>query len=344
MLAYVVLAVLWFSIIAYATLGGADFGGGVWNFFANGANAKQQRDLINNAIQPVWEANNVWIIYLVVGLLVTFPVVLSTLAVALFVPFSLALIGIVLRGASFAFRAHFARAVPVRAVWSRAFGIASTITPFVFGACAAGVASGNLHLRQGVVQATTWSVWLTPFTITIGALAVALCATIAACFLTVEAQTGHNQPMMAAFRRRGLLAGAIMAGLGLLAFLQVPFAAPLLWQGMVARGWPLAALTTLAGVGCAAMLWLRHYQSARALIVGTTALLLAAWGVAQMPYIIPPDITVLSAASPSTTLWQFLLSVSIGMALLLPSLWFLFHTFKGPGPMPAQHLPELKDA
>lgn len=344
MLAYVVLTVLWLSIIAYATLGGADFGGGVWNFFASGADAKQQRDLIADAIRPVWEANNVWIIYLVVGLLVTFPVVLSTLAVALFVPFGLALIGIVLRGASFAFRTHFAHAVPVRAVWGRAFGLASTITPLVFGACAAGVASGNIHFRQGRVQATTWSVWLTPFTLTVGALAVALCATIAACYLTVEAQTAHNEPMMAAFRRRGLLAGAIMAALGVLAFLQVPFEAPLLWQGMLARGWPLAALTTLAGVGCAAMLWLRHFQTARVLIVGTTALLLAAWGVAQMPYIIPPDITVQAAASPSTTLWQFLLSVGIGMALLLPSLWFLFHTFKGTSPTPARHLPELKDA
>ncbi len=343
MLAYVVLAVLWASIIAYAVLGGADFGGGVWNFFAIGSNARQQRALIDNAIQPVWEANNVWIIYLVVGLLVTFPVVLSTLAVALFVPFSLALIGIVLRGASFAFRAHFARAVPVRAIWIRSFGIASTITPFVFGACAAGVASGNIHFTKGVVNATTWSVWLTPFTITVGLLAVALCATIAACYLTVEAQLAHKQPMMEAFRRRALLAGAIMAAFGLLAFLQIPMAAPLLWHGIITQGWPIMVLTTLVGLGCAAMLWLRHYQAARMMVVATTVLLLAAWGVAQMPYIIPPDITVVSAASPATTLWQFLLSAGVGMALLLPSLWFLFHTFKSFSPTPVQHLPELRD-
>src|SRR5229473_3050600 len=121
-LAYIVLAVLWLSLIAYAVLGGADFGGGIWDFLAIGPQAEKQRRLVGQALGPVWEANHVWLIFLLVGLFTAFPTAFSVLSTALFLPFTLALIGIVLRGSAFTFRAHAAEAggtVGSRKMWGR---------------------------------------------------------------------------------------------------------------------------------------------------------------------------------------------------------------------------------
>jgi cytochrome d ubiquinol oxidase subunit II len=214
--AYAVSVLLWLSMIAYATLGGADFGGGIWNVLFLGRHQEDARKLIRGAIGPVWEANNVWLIYIVVGLYVSFPVVASALADALFIPLTLALVGFVLRGASFAFRTGFSGVLQVRYIWGSAFGVASMITPFLLGACAAAVASGGLPVHNGQGPVLLWSAWLTPFAITIGIIALAVCATIAAVFLTVEAQRINNQELMNAFRLRAFIAGGVTALLGLL--------------------------------------------------------------------------------------------------------------------------------
>src|SRR5690242_13854090 len=152
-LAYVVLAVLWLSLIAYAVLGGADFGAGVWDLFAFGYSVKRKRELINAALGPVWEANHVWLIFLIVGLFTAFPLVFSSLSVVLFVPFTLALIGIVLRGAAFVFRTHgLGSKNPITFIWSRVFSFSSIITPFLLGASAATVASGHIRIQGANVQ------------------------------------------------------------------------------------------------------------------------------------------------------------------------------------------------
>lgn len=189
---YAVAVMLWLSMIAFAVLGGADFGGGIWNILFLGRKSHEARDLIRGAVGPVWEANNVWLIYIVVGLYTAFPIVAATMANALFIPLTLALIGIVLRGASFAFRTHFGQVISVRAFWGYAFGIASLITPFLLGTCAAAVASSQLPVRNGQGPVALWHAWLTPFAITIGIIALAVSATIAAVFLTVEAQSINN--------------------------------------------------------------------------------------------------------------------------------------------------------
>ncbi|HKV00494.1 MAG TPA: cytochrome d ubiquinol oxidase subunit II, partial [Ktedonobacteraceae bacterium] len=128
-IAYACAVLIWLSLITYAALGGADFGGGIWDLFSLGPEQDQKRQLIVSALGPVWEANNVWLIYLVVGLYTAFPLVAATLAIALFIPVSLALIGVVLRGASFVFRTHFVHSMTMQEIWGRAFGIASAITP-----------------------------------------------------------------------------------------------------------------------------------------------------------------------------------------------------------------------
>jgi cytochrome d ubiquinol oxidase subunit II len=336
-LAEITLAVLWLAVIAYAVLGGADFGGGIWDLFAAGPLAKRQRQLIDGAIGPVWEANHVWLIFLIVGLFTAFPLAFSVLSIALFVPFTLALVGIVLRGAAFVFHLHAPSATRIRAIWGRVFSTASTITPFLLGASAAAIASGQIQARAGHVQTVTWTLWTTPFALTVGALAVALCAVLAAIYLTVEAQAAGDRELVAAFRWRAVIAGAVTAILGALGLVQAPFQAPLLWNGMLGQARPAIIVTMLVGLGAAASLFLGRYRLARGLIVLETVCLLGSWALAQLPYLIPPDVTVTRAASPDATLIALLVSTAIGMVFLIPSLWFLFRTFKSSRPVMRPH-------
>lgn len=329
-LTYAILIILWLSLIAYAVLGGADFGGGIWDFFAFGKEAERQRSLIGQALGPVWEANHVWLIFLIVGLFTAFPLAFSILSTALFVPFTLAVIGIVLRGAAFIFRAN-SEAVTSR-VWGRVFSTASTITPFFFGTAAAAVASGQVHVQGGRVQTDLLAGWTTPFALTIGALALSLCAVLAAVNLIIEAQHNNDAELVEAFRRRAMIAGAITLVLDAVAFILSPFQAPLLWHGLLDHALPLAIATALIGLGAAASLFLRRYRLARVLAFTTTALIFASWGLSQFPYLVPAAVTINTAASPPSTLLALLISTSIGMALLLPSLWFLFHVFRGKHP------------
>ena len=331
-LTYTILIILWLSLIAYAVLGGADFGGGIWDFFAFGPQAERQRRLIGQALGPVWEANHVWLIFLIVGLFTAFPFAFSVLSTALIVPFTLALLGIVLRGAAFIFRAQADEAVTFGKIWGRVFSTASTITPFVFGTAAAAVASGQVRVQGGGVQTDLLTGWTTPFALTIGALALSLCAVLAALNLIIEAQNSNDTELVEAFRRRAIIAGAFTLVLDVVAFTLSPFEAPLLWHGMLAHALPLVIVTGLIGLGTAASLLLRRYRLARVLAIIVTAFIFASWGVSQFPYLIPVNVTINNAASPPATLLALLIGTITGMALLLPSLWLLFHVFRGKNP------------
>jgi cytochrome bd ubiquinol oxidase subunit II len=326
--AYAVAVLLWLSMIAYAVLGGADFGGGIWNVLYFGPHAKEARNLIKGALGPVWEANNVWLIFVVVGLYTGFPIVAATLANALFIPLTLALIGFVLRSASFAFRTSVTSIVSVKAAWGTAFGVASLITPFLLGTCAGAVASGQIPAYNGQQPVGSWHSWLSPFAIIIGIIALAICATIAAVFLTVEAQRINKQELMKAFRLCAFTAGGVTALLGLVALFLAPSEARPLWQGMLNHGLWAVAITMLIGLATAIALFFRRYSMARVLIVMETVAFLGTWGIAQLPYILPPRLTIPSAASPARTMTEFFYSALIGALVMLPSLWFLFHVFK----------------
>ena len=328
-LTYTILIILWLSLIVYAILGGADFGGGIWDFFAFGPQAERQRRLIGQALGPVWEANHVWLIFLIVGLFTAFPLAFSVLSTALFVPFTLAVIGIVMRGAAFMFRGQADDAAASRRIWGRVFSTASTITPFFFGAAAAAVASGQVHVQGDVVQTDLLGGWTTPFALTIGALALSLCAVLAAVNLIVEAQNGNEPELVEAFRRRAIIAGAITLALDVVAFILSPFQAPLLWHGALDHALPLIIATALIGLGAAISLLLRRYRLARMLAFTVTAFIFASWGLSQFPYLVPVSMTISNAASPPSTQLSLLIGTLIGMALLLPSLWFLFHVFRG---------------
>lgn len=331
-LAYLSAALAWLAIIAYAVLGGADFGGGVWDLLATGPNREKQRQAIAVGLGPVWEANNVWIVFVIVVTWTAFPYVYSTVSTALFVPIALAVVGIVLRGAAFGFRAHIPASVGVGKLWGRIFSVASVFTPFLLGTVAGALSSGHIHFHNFQVSANFWTTWTTPFALACGAFALGLCTVLAATYLTVEAQTANDAPLVEVFRNRAIISGAITAALGLVAAILAFFEAPILWAGLIGKALPLSLAAILIGLATAGALFLRRYRAARILVAGEVVCILAAWAVGLAPYLVVPDLTIDNAASPPITQALLLTTSAIGLALILPSLWFLLSVFKGQNP------------
>ncbi|HEY0756693.1 MAG TPA: cytochrome d ubiquinol oxidase subunit II [Ktedonobacteraceae bacterium] len=328
-IALIALCILWLALITYAVLGGADFGAGIWDLFATGSQRQRHRQLINQAIGPVWEANHVWLIFLIVGLFSVFPAAFTLLTVELFFPLTIALIGIVLRGAAFIFRTYDLDASSRSAdIWSRVFSTTSLITPFFLGASAAAVASGQLSAPNGVAQTNLGSAWLSPFALTIGLMAITLCASLAATYLTQEASMKDELDLANIYRGRALLLGGLTAALGALGLLLSPIYAPLLWTGIFARALPVVIATMLIGLATAALLFWRRYNLARLLIILETAFLLSSWGLSQYPYLIPPHTTIDNSANEPGVILALVIAIVIGMVLILPSLYFLFTVFK----------------
>jgi cytochrome d ubiquinol oxidase subunit II len=317
-----------FATLAYALLGGADFGGGVWDLFAYGSRREQQRAAIANAMGPVWEANHVWLIFLIVILFTAFPPVYSTLSTALFVPFHLVLLGIVLRGAAFVFRAYGYRAgadiTATERGWGVVFGISSTITPFLLGACMGAVASGAIRVIDGRVE-TTGVAWLTPLSLLTGTIALALCAYLAAVYLTIETR-GELQND---FAGRAILAGTVTVALSVLALPILRADAPHMWRGLLTpHAWPILGVGAVAALLAGWSLLRRRFRLARAAAIIQIAMLLGGWLAAQYPYIVFPDLDLKNAAAPPASLRFFLIALPIGFALLGPSLYLLFRVFK----------------
>ncbi len=323
-----ILGIVWVGLTLYVLLAGADFGGGVWDLFASGERAQEQRNLISAAIGPVWEANHVWLIFVLTGLLSAFPTVFADLSVALYLPFSLALVGIVLRGSAFAFRSHGEPDSAWQRSWTRLFGIASLITPFVLGAAAGSIASGRIRVVNGEVRAGLLSSWTSPLSLFAGLFALTICAYLAATYLTVEAVQRGEDELERDFRGRALVAGVIAGVLAAVGLVLVRSEAPLLWEGMREAGLLFAALSAIAGIGSLICVWSRRHRLARAGAIAAVASVLFGWGVAQWPYLIVPDVTVTAAAAPDATLRVVVVGFAIGGAVLAPSLFLLFRIFK----------------
>jgi cytochrome d ubiquinol oxidase subunit II len=316
------------GVIAYGVLAGADFGGGIWDLFAAGPRRAAQREAIAHAMGPVWESNHVWLIFVIVVLFTAFPPAFAALSVGLFGLFHLALVGITLRGAAFVFRGPQVaaqRAGP----WGIAFGVASVMTPVLLGMAVGAVSSGRLRVLDGRVQIVGTHPVLAPVSLAIGALALALCAYLAAVYLTNET-AGELQED---FRRRALFAGTFVVGLAALTPPLLYVEATHLWDGLLSwRAAPVLAVGVAAALLSGWTLLHRQYRLARASAVVQVALLLLGWGLAQYPYLIYPDMTLHDAAAPAATLRFVLLALPVGLAILLPSLWLLFRVFKSARP------------
>jgi len=332
--------ILWVALTAYAVLAGADFGGGVWDILARGPRAAEQRRAISDAMGPVWEANHVWLIFMITGLFTAFPAAFGALASALYVPFTIALLGIVLRGAAFAFRAHGAEVAGALSAWGVVFGSASIVTPVFLGAALAAAGGGFIVVSGGRVTTGFFAGWTTPLAAVLGLFALAVCAYLAATYLTVE--TEDRPDLQADFRRRALLAGLVAGGLALLALPVAWLQAPRLLESLTGRGLPLFLLALVNGPLAVWAVWRGRPRVARLAVVAQVALVLWALAAGQWPYLVPPSLTIAGTAAPAATLNAMLVVVGAGSALLLPSLWLLFGVFKArnPGASVATHLPD----
>ncbi len=320
------------ALTAYVLLGGADFGGGVWDLLASGPRKREQRALIAEAIGPIWEANHVWLILVVVLLFTCFPPAFARLAIVLHIPLSLMLIGIVLRGSAFTFRSHYGPepggASGASERWGRIFAIASAGTPVLLGLCVGALAGPGLPRPVGGGFYPTFvASWLTPFGIAVGGLTLCLFTFLAAVYLTLETE---DPALREDWRRRALTAAAAVF---VVAFGALGLAmADGLRMGRGLTAGPAAAAlhvaTAVAAVTAIWALWRRHYRVARVAAAGQVSLVLWGWALAQYPYLIPPDLTIRSAAAPRVTLVLVLWVLAAGALVLFPSLIYLFRVFK----------------
>ena len=327
-LEFVLAVVMLAALLAYVLLAGADFGGGVWDLLSRGPRAAEQRRKIAEAIGPVWEANHVWLIFLVVLLFTCFPVAFAAVSVALFWPLHLVLVGIVLRGASFVFRAYGSTHAAVQLAWSRVFGAASAMTPVLLGACLGAVSTSSVRVGAGWLPEASGA-WLQPFALMTGVLALLLCAYLAAVYLAWES----DGILQDDFRRRALITWVAAGVTSLVVLLLARTAAPRLWSTLTAMPALLIVVggTALAPASAFALI-VRRFSLARVLAAGQVTLLLVGWAVAQFPYLIYPDLTLAQSAAPKATLAMIAWTIPFGLAVLVPSLWFLFAVFKGRNP------------
>ena len=237
----IIAGVMIVSLVLYALLGGADYGGGVWDLFAFGKRAREQRALIADAISPVWEANHVWLILVIVVLFTAFPPAFAAIATALHIPITLLLIGIVLRGTAFTFRTYDVQSDNVQRRWSLVFSIASIITPVLLGIILGAIASGTIRVENGTVTTGFFKSWLAPFPFAVGFFALALFAFLAAVYLTLETPV---RELKEDFRLRAIVTGIVVGVLALIVFVLAETGAPTVRAG-ISRSWWALALHTL---------------------------------------------------------------------------------------------------
>lgn len=316
------------SLILYALMGGADFGGGVWDLLAAGPRAARQRALISHAIAPIWEANHVWLILVVVVLFTGFPSAFAAMMIALNIPVTLMLLGIVLRGSAFIFRNYDPQPGAVAHRWGTMFGIASFFTPLVQGVILGAMATGRIRIANGGVTTGYLAGWLTPFAFACGVFALGLFAFLAATYLTLDARAEPD--LQDDFRRRAIFSGLALGPVAGAVFFTARHGAPDLFHGLTNWWAPwLLGATSVCAIGALVALWRRRFAVARAAAVGQVTLILVGWSLAEYPHLITPDVTVASARAPDATLRLLVLALAAGAMVLFPALYFLFRLFKG---------------
>jgi cytochrome d ubiquinol oxidase subunit II len=310
MLETLIAAVMLASLILYALMGGADYGGGMWDLLASGPRAKRQRHAIVEAIAPIWEANHVWLILVIVLLFSGFPRAFSVTMIALHIPITAMLIGIVLRGSAFVFRKYDSTEDAVQRRWSTIFGIASFFTPFFQGLTLGALTTGAIHFVGDQVITGFFAGWLTPFALTCGLFALALFAFLAATYMTVDLQ---DQPdLQNDLRLRAIWAQTALIPLAIIVFTTSKYGAPLMFHGLTNWWAPLLlGWTALSAITATLALWFRKFY------------------LAQFPHLVTPDVTIQNAAAPESTLKLLLLALGAGAVVLLPSLFTSFKFSSG---------------
>jgi cytochrome bd ubiquinol oxidase subunit II len=310
------------GLAAYTVLGGADFGAGLWELTARGERGQALRYHTHRSMAPVWEANHVWLIFVLVIVWTAFPTAFGSIFSTLYIPLFLAAIGIIFRGTAFALRGQAATINEAR-VLGGLFASASVLLPFCFGAVLGGIASG----RVGIGNATgdPWASWLNPTSALIGVIAVFTGAYLAAVYLAGDSQRAGLDDLVRAFRARALGAGVVTGVVALAGLFVVRSDARDLYDGLTSGGGLVMVIASgLAGLATIALVWAGRYGLARVTSAGAVAAIVVGWMLAQRPYVLPPKVTLEQAAASDATLSAVVIGVAAGMVILVPSLWWLY--------------------
>jgi cytochrome bd ubiquinol oxidase subunit II len=311
------------ALTGYVVLGGADFGGGFWDLTAGGAERGAPiRAMIKRSMSPVWEANHVWLIFLLVVLWTAFPEAFGSIMSTLAVPIFLAALGIVLRGGAFALKGEAATIAEARFLGAT-FALSSVLVPFFLGTAAGAIAAGEVPV--GNASGGAFSSWTGPTSILVGLISVATGAHLAAVFLGADAQRARRTELVRAFRTRALASGAAAGALAIAGLAVLNSDAPDLFDGLTSGlGLACVVISALAGLVTLALEWTERFELARFSAALAVAAIVAGWAAAQEPYLLPPDLTVTEAAAPDATLVALLIACGAGMLVLVPALIWLF--------------------
>ena len=314
-------AILWVGATFYALFGGADFGGGFWDLIAGDAEqGERPRALIQRSLTPVWEANHVWLIFILVVLWTAFPPAFSAIFSTLYVPIALAAVGIVLRGAGFAFRKQI-EGLAARRAAGATFALSSVLTPFFMGTVVGAIASGNVPADG---NGDAFSSWLEPLPLLTGAMFVATGAYLSAVFLVGDARRAGEAEMERYFVRRALIAAAFAGALAAAGLVELHAEARYVFDRLVDQGLPLVVLSALCGIGLLAVLLRGGRKPLRPLAAGAVVAVIWGWGVAQFPYLLPTSLRIDQAAAPDSTLVVVFIVFAVAAVLVLPSLGLLY--------------------
>jgi cytochrome d ubiquinol oxidase subunit II len=322
-MAQVCLALAMAGLTAYAVLGGADLGAGFWDLTAGGAErGGRVRGMVQHSMSPVWEANHVWMPFVLVILWTAFPVFFGSIMSTLYVPLFLASLGIILRGTAFAVRGQAATLAEAR-TFGAVFAASSVMVPFFLGAALGGIASGRVPV--GNALGAPFESWLNPTSLLIGVLAVVTGAYLAAVYLAGDAVRAGRPDMVDAFRRRALAAGAVSGAIAIGGLFVLRSDARPLFDGLTSGGGLVLVLASAAsGLVTLALVWRRRVAAARWTAAAAVACIVIGWAFAQSPYLLPGELTLDEAAAGDATLTALLISMAAGTLLLVPSLVLLY--------------------
>ena len=313
--------VLLVGLAAYVVLGGADFGAGLWYMLLPGEQRRPLRDHTYHAMGPVWEANHVWLIFVLVAAWTAFPRAFGSITSTLYIPLFIAAVGIILRGACYALRGWATERSEERAV-GVIFGVSSLLTPFALAAAIGGIASERVPV--GNASGHAWSSWLNPTSILIGVLAVVTSTYLAAVWLTADAQRTGRSDLVAAFRTRALATGALAGVIAIGGLFVLKSDAERVYDGLTS-GAGLAAVFASALAGGATIAWVARgrLELARWSAAVAVAAIVAGYAIAQQPQFLP-GLSVDQAAAGDATLTAVLVATAIGALVLVPSHVLLF--------------------
>lgn len=316
-----VAAALFVGVLAYSLFGGADFGSGFFDLTAGGsASGAELRTLIDHSIGPVWEANHVWLIFCLVTWWTAFPESFAAMMSTLIIPLLLALLGIVLRGASFAFRKYAATLAQAR-LFGAIFAASSLITPFFFGSVAGAIASGRVPPsgRGQLIDS-----WVNPTSIFGGLIAVGTCTFLAGVFLVAAASRSGADVLTAQLRTRSLVVGVTTGLIVFAALVPIKHDAPTLYDGLTGQAAPLIGISAVAGVATLVLLVVRRFLAARLTALLAVASVVFGWGVAQYPWLLVDQVTIADAAGSSATLAALLGVVGLAAVIVIPAMAYLY--------------------